>query len=172
MRESIWLTRMDSRLRGNDGEPVNQTFPNLGLQFPRLGDLLVIRATATGTATVRAIPQRRHHADLAAATRPDATILVMFVAAGANGDVAGRQRQLRRLSRQESSAGKAMRSSASLFAGHDGNGVEGIRWRALLRNRRGLAGSEQSGERPPWRFRRHGPPLRASEHRTTVPASL
>ena len=70
---------------------------------------------------------RLHHADLAASARTRATILVMFETARALPGIAARQRQLRRVARQEALAREAMRGAAGNEAGNDGNCVIRIR---------------------------------------------
>src|SRR5262245_23991811 len=74
-----------------------------------------------GAATARAptlVPRvrRRHHADLAAPSRPGATILVMLVAASALRRVACGQRQARRVSGQETLARESIGRRAGGFA--------------------------------------------------------
>jgi hypothetical protein len=109
--------------------------------------ILVFGATAARAATLGARVRSDHHADFFAAAGPGASILVMLVAARAAGRIARRQRQARRVRRQEALPGKSVCSGAGWFAWNNGYRVElGFRGTRLLR--RLFFQSEQLAQRP------------------------
>jgi hypothetical protein len=85
-------------------------------------DQIVLAATAHPAALGAAV-RARHEADVAAAARSAATILVMPETALAVECIAGRQGQRRGLPGEKAMSGETMRSAARIRAGEDRNGV-------------------------------------------------